>query len=338
MSELRKDPVVGRWVIIATERAARPTDFSVKHPTPQGQFCPFCEGNESRTPPEILAYRSRGTAPNTPGWQVRVVPNRFPALKVEGDLDSRGVGMYDMMNGLGAHEVIIECPRHGVSPTQYPAEHFAEVFRCYKERLLDLRRDKRLVFGMLFKNVGQRAGASLEHSHSQLIALPVVPKRIREEETGGARFYGFHDRCVFCDMIRQETSDGERVVAQSDQFVAFVPYAARFPFEVWLLPKKHHSHFEFISDEERRQLAVDLRAVLQKLERALDNPPYNYIIHSAPFDQAPLRHFHWHIEVIPRLTRTAGFEWGTGFSINPVLPESAARFLQDIEISEQDPA
>ena len=336
MSELRKDPIVGRWVIIATGRAQRPSDFATPPEESWTTFCPFCEGNEDRTPKEILAYRPETTPANSPGWSVRVVPNRFPALQVEGDLDARGVGMYDMMNGVGAHEVFIECPQHVLSPTEYSAEHFSEVIRSYKERMLDLRRDKRLLFGMLFKNVGKLAGASLEHSHSQLIALPVVPKRIREEETGAYRFFDYRGRCVYCDMIRQEIGSGERVVTHMDAFIAFVPYASRFPFEVWVLPKEHQSHFEFISDDERKELAHCLRSVLLKLERALAKPPYNYIVHTAPFDQPPLRHYHWHIEIIPRLTRTAGFEWGTGFYINPVLPEDAARFLQDIDVSDQE--
>ncbi|MBM4046217.1 MAG: galactose-1-phosphate uridylyltransferase [Planctomycetes bacterium] len=330
MPELRKDPILGRWVIIATERAKRPSDFKPEPAPVSRGFCPFCEGNEDKTPPEIRAYRQPGSRGNGPDWRIRVVPNKFPALQIEGDLDNRGDGIYDMMNGIGAHEVIIETPKHEVSLTPLSDGHVAEVLEAYRERLMDLKKDPRLACGMIFKNVGTTAGASLEHTHSQLIVTPIVPKRVVEEMDGAKQFYNFRGRCIFCDMIKQELRSQTRIVVSSDHFVAFEPYAARFPFETWVLPKVHSSHFEDLTEPQRFDLAVVLKRTLGKIEKALQMPPYNYIIHSAPFIEPSMKHFHWHFEIIPRLTKMAGFEWGTGFYINPVPPEAAAQDLRDV--------
>lgn len=329
MPELRKEPVSGRWVIIATERALRPTDFKApSHSIKGGGFCPFCVGNEDKTPPEIMAYRDKGTEPNTRGWRVRVVPNKFPALVVEGSLDKRGDGIYDIMNGIGTHEVIVECPQHEISLTALEPNHVQEVLWTYRDRLVDLKKDRRFIYGMLFKNVGAAAGASLEHTHTQLIVTPIVPQTVATEMEGSLTFYRYRGRCLFCDMIVQENSTKSRVVMEGDSFIAFAPFASRFPFELWIIPKKHSSHFENIQKSEIEELAVTLRSTLCSLESALEEPPYNYIVHTSPFDQPELEYYHWHIEVIPRLTRIAGFEWGTGFYINPVPPENAAEHLR----------
>lgn len=337
MPELRKDPVSGRWVIIATERARRPRDFKTEAQPVRAGFCPFCEGGEDSTPPEIMAYREAGTAANTPGWRVRVVPNLFPALMIEGELDKRGEGIYDRMNGIGAHEVIIETPKHVLSLSALSNVNVEEVLWTYRDRLVDLKKDKRFIYGMIFKNVGQAAGASLEHSHSQLIVTPTVPKTVADEMKGAQDFYGYRGRCIFCDMIEQEISTGKRVVLEGENFVAFTPFASRFAFELWLLPKRHASHFENLQKLGIAELATDLKTILAKLEQALDYPPYNYIIHTAPFDVGDLAHYHWHIEIIPRLTHIAGFEWGTGFYINPVPPENAAEYLRAVELSADAP-
>ncbi len=331
MPELRRDPIINRWVIIAEDRARRPHDFVVEHAAPQGGFCPFCEGHEARTPPEVFAFRAGGSAPNTPGWRVRVVPNKFPVLQVEGDVEKRAHGMYDRMRGLGAHEVFVETPRHETSITALPDAHVAEILHAYKARLCDLKRDRRLLYGMLFKNVGLAGGASLEHTHSQLIATPVVPRRVVEELEGSRQFFDYRGRCVYCDIVDQEMSSDERMVMATERFVVVTAYAARFPFEMWLLPRRHQSHFEALTSEETDELAFVLRRVLRRLERALENPPYNYLLHTAPFNAESLDSFHWHLEIIPRVTRTAGFEWGTGFYINPVPPETAAEFLRKME-------
>ncbi len=332
MPELRKDPIVGRWVIIAHERAKRPHDFAAEaQKQPVAGICPFCEGHEDKTPPEIVAYRDRGAAPNKPGWRVRVVPNKFPALRIEGNLTKRGDGIYDQMAGVGAHEVIIETPKHEVTMARLSDENVREVLWVYRDRLVDLKKDNRLVHGMLFKNVGAAAGASLEHTHSQLIVTPIVPISVWEEMTGALEFHNYRGRCIYCDIVRQELANEQRIVLDTPHFTAFCPYASRFPFETWIVPKAHSSHFENIPKQGVDDLGGALKRVLDQIEHALDSPAYNYIIHTAPFDHQELPHYHWHIEIIPRLTKIAGFEWGSGFYINPVPPEEAAAFLREVE-------
>ncbi len=332
MPEFRKDPVVGRWVIIATDRAKVPHDFKQEPQAPSGGFCPFCEGNEDATPPEILAYREPQTSPNQKGWRVRAVANKFPALQVEGQLEKRGDGIYDFMNGVGAHEVIIECPTHETNLARLPVDNVREVLWVYRDRLVDLKKDPRLVHGLIFKNVGELAGASLEHSHSQLIVTPVVPISVWEEMAGSLEFYNYRGRCIYCDLIQQEMATESRVVMDTPDFLVFCPYASRIPFEMWILPKRHSSHFENIPHQGIQEMGMVLKTILSKLEIALDNPAYNYIVHTAPFDSNELAHYHWHLEIFPRLTRVAGFEWGSGFYINPVLPEQAAAFLREVEV------
>ncbi len=332
MPELRKDPIVGRWIIIATERAKRPVTPRIEPMQEKGAFCPFCEGNEGNTPTEIIAYRERNTRPNERGWRVRVVPNKYPALQIEGELGKRGEGIYDKMNGVGAHEVIVECPFHELSMANLTEDNIREVLWVYRDRLVDLKKDPRFVYGMLFKNVGSAAGASLDHSHSQLIVTPIVPINVWEEMTGGLEFFDYRGRCIYCDMIHQELSTTTRIVLDTRNFVCLTPYASRFPFETWIIPKNHNSHFENIQKIEVEELGTVLKTMLMKLEVALDRPAYNYIIHTAPFDTQPLPHYHWHMEIIPRLTRVAGFEWGTGFYINPVPPEQAAEALREVKV------
>jgi len=254
MPELRREPVSGRWVIVATERAARPTDFETKPQIIKSGFCPFCEGNEDKTPPEILAYRDNGAMPDTSGWRVRVVPNKFPALQTEGEYLKCEEGIYEMMNGIGAHEVIIESPRHIQSLTSLDNGNVEEVLLCYRDRLVDLKSDKRFVYGLLFKNVGFSAGASLEHTHSQLIVTPIVPPLVANEIANAKTFYQHRERCLFCDMIQQEIETDKRIVFSTDNFVVFAPYASRFPFEIWILPKKHESNFENLQGAEAKNL------------------------------------------------------------------------------------
>jgi len=329
LPELRKDPVTGRWVIISTSRAKRPSDFVRETVRPKGvRSCPFCPGNEAKTPPEVLAYRKEGGA-NQPGWTLRVVPNKFPALRVEGDLNRQGEGLYDKMSGVGAHEVIIETPEHMQTLSDVPEKAVEDLFWAFRDRILDLRKDRRLRYIILFKNHGEAAGASLEHTHSQLIALPVVPKRVQEEITGARRYYDFKERCIYCDIVHSEVQTGARVVLETDHFVAVAPYAPRFPFETWVIPRPHLSHFEETAAPAMHNLAWVVRALLRKIDRVLECPPYNAVIHTSPIQEGAIPHYHWHIEVIPKLTKVAGFEWGTGFYINPTPPEEAAKFLRD---------
>jgi len=329
LPELRKDPITGRWVIISTDRARRPSDF-VRQPVPPpvARVCPFCYGNEQKTPPEVLAFRPGGGA-NQSGWSVRVVPNKFPALGIEGELNRQGEGMFDKMDGIGAHEVIVESPDHMVTMAEMTNRQIEEVLWAFRDRINDLKRDQRFRYLLLFKNHGEAAGASLEHSHSQLIALPVIPKQVKEELDGAKLYFDFKERCVYCDMIRQETVSAVRLVAETDRLVVLEPWAPRFPFETWIVPKRHESHFESADNTTLQNLAGLLRTTLRKLDKALERPAYNFIIHSAPLQENHQAHYHWHIEIIPKLTKVAGFEWGTGFYINPTPPEESAKFLRE---------
>ncbi|MBN1946877.1 MAG: galactose-1-phosphate uridylyltransferase [Bradymonadales bacterium] len=332
MPELRKDPVTGRWIIVSKERSVRPIEFVI--PQSNRKFCPFCPGNESSTPPALLTF------PRTPGdswaegWGVRVVPNQYPALRVEGNLDRSGEGVYDRMNGVGAHEVIIESHLHSAHLAELPIADLQNVLKAYRIRMLDLQRDLRLKYLMVFKNHGALAGATLSHPHSQLIALPVVPHSVQEEMSGARRFYEYRDRCIFCDIIQQEIRDGRRVIFESDRYLCIAPFASRFPFEVWVLPKAHVPDFESSSDEDLRGLAEALRQALGRLFVELHDPPFNYLIHSKPPREDGGSYYHWHLEITPTLRQqVAGFELGSGFYINPTPPEEAAQCLRKADLS-----
>jgi len=333
LPELRKDPITGRWVIISTDRGKRPTDFVRDSVQIKGTgFCPFCYGNETKTPPEVLVYGRNGSGKDTPGWSIRVVPNKFPALQIEGDLDREGEGLFDRMNGIGAHEVIVETPDHQSTLATLPEKSVEEVLWAYRDRMLDLKNDKRFRYILLFKNHGEAAGASLEHTHSQLIALPIVPKRVREEVDKSKHYFEEKERCIFCDMIRQEVETVTRVISENEHFIALAPYAPRFPFETWILPRQHSSAFENHQSPIYASLARLLRDLLRRLDGVLNRPAYNYVVHTSPIGEEINDHFHWHIEMMPKLTKVAGFEWGTGFYINPTPPEEAARFLREAQI------
>ncbi|PYV92203.1 MAG: galactose-1-phosphate uridylyltransferase [Acidobacteria bacterium] len=332
MPELRKDPITGRWVIIATDRGKRPSDFVKETVQIKGGFCPFCYGNEDKTPPEILCYRSDGGGRNSPGWNLRVVSNKFPALGIEGNLNRQGEGLFDKMNGIGAHEVIIETPDHQATLATISEQAVEDVFWAFRDRMLDLKKDRRLRYILIFKNHGEAAGASIEHSHSQLIALPIVPKLVREEIDGSKAHFSFKERCVYCDIIRQELDSGSRVIDENQDFVIIAPYAPRFPFETWILPKTHDACFENAQKREYQNLSKILRTILLKVDRVLDYPAYNLVIHTSPIVETINDFYHWHIEVMPKLSKIAGFEWGTGFYINPVPPEDAAKFLREASL------
>ena len=332
MPELRKDPITSRWVIISTVRGNRPNKPVVRPETAGAGFCPFCAGNEDKTPPEITAIRKSGDASNQSNWTIRVVPNKFPALQIEGDLDRRGEGLYDFMTGIGAHEVIIETPSHLTEFADLEVEHIKEVLLIYRSRMLDLKNDQRFKYILVFKNQGTAAGASLDHAHSQLIATPIIPKRVLEELVGAREHFERKERCIYCDILRQELHTGKRIVQAKNGFVALEPFAPRFPYETWLLPESHESHFEETPLANFEAMAVALKELLLRIQLALGNPHYNFVLHASPIQEQPMPDFHWHFEIIPKLTHVAGFEWGSGFYINPTPPEAAAKYLRETQV------
>jgi UDPglucose--hexose-1-phosphate uridylyltransferase len=337
--ELRKDPVTGRWVIISTDRSKRPSDFSRERASIKGTgFCPFCPGNEAKTPSEILAYRpGENTTRDKPGWNLRVIPNKFPALGIEGNLDRQADGMFDKMNGIGAHEVVNETPNHLETLATMPVKRVEDVLWAFRDRILDLKQDRRFKYIMVFKNHGEPAGASLEHPHSQLIAMPILPKQVVEELDGAKKYFENKERCIYCDIIRQELETRVRIAAENQDFITLSPYAPRYPFETWILPKRHESAFENSPSHIYENLAKILRTILIKAIHVLDNPAYNLVLHTSPIHENTNDYYHWHLEIIPKLTKTAGFEWGTGFYINPTPPEEAAKFLREASVEEVQP-
>jgi len=330
MPDLRRDPICGRWVIIAADRARRPQEYVATRPTRRGGPCPFCAGNEDQTPDEVLAIRDASIAADGPGWRVRVVPNKFPALTSDGAQPCRetGKGLFQQMPGLGLHEVIVESPDHLTSTSQLSQAHLAEVLNVYRQRLLAAREDRRLAYALVFKNVGSAAGASLEHLHSQLLATPLVPTAVLQELHGAGEYYDRRGACVFCAMIAEELAAEQRIVVESPDLVALCPFASRVPLETWILPRRHASHYEDLSAADLEQLSGVLRQTIARLETVAGRPAYNYLIHTSPFDTSRLDHYHWHIEIIPRMAKLAGFEWGGGCFINPVPPEEAAGLLR----------
>jgi UDPglucose--hexose-1-phosphate uridylyltransferase len=327
--ELRKDYVTDTWVVFSHWRSQKPTDLNKQPPASSDPTkCPFCPGRESLTPPEIMAYRNNGGR-DLPGWWVRCVPNKFPALTIEGEVNRQIHQIFHKVNGVGAHEVIIESPDHFAGTAQMEEKQIYEVICAYRDRYRDLTNDRRFKYILIFKNWGASAGASMAHPHSQLIATPVIPRYIMEELTSAQRYYQLTGgTCIYDEIIQSELEAGERLVMENDRFVAFCPYASRFPFETWILPKQHSQRFEDMDDPERWDLASALKDVMGRLHALLNDPPYNYYIHTAPCDRADHRYFHWHIEITPSLTTQAGFERGTGFYINPVPPEDAAKLLR----------
>jgi len=332
MPELRKDPILGRWIIIAKERGKRPTDFIIDKSVTKGGFCPLCSGNEKTTPLEVLSYSDHSRSANAPGWSLRVVPNKYPALVIEGTLDKAGEGLYDKMNGIGAHEVIIETPKHEEFFAYLPQNRMVQVFNAFRDRLIDLALDSRFRYVMIFKNHGKAAGASLEHSHSQLVALPILPRMIVSELEGSLTYFKYKERCIFCDIIHQELRDNVRIVCENDAFLVITPFAPRSPFEMWVLPKQHSSAYISMDEEQFKLLAQIFSECLRRLDKCIPNAPYNFVLHTSPLRSQPLEHFHWHFEIVPKLTQIAGFEWGSGFYINPTPPEDAARYLRAAEL------
>jgi UDPglucose--hexose-1-phosphate uridylyltransferase len=341
MPEIRKDGIVERWVVFSPERLRRPMQYDL-HAIEDANHepDPFLSGNESYTPPEVFAIREPGSAANGPGWKVRVVPNHFPALRVEGELHKEAVGLYDKMSGVGAHEVVIETPEANVELEQQPLENIVNVLKAYRSRLADLTKDIRFRYLFAFKNVGLLAGASLKHAHSQIIALPVIPINIREKLDAAKKHYAQKERNLFEDILKAEIKSGERLVFQNAGYGAFCPFASRFSFEVMIMPRQQRCNFHNCTDHELVLLADILQKVLLAYRVGLERPDYNLILHTAPVRSSKSddwdtmeQDFRWHIEIFPRLSGVAGFEFGTGFYINPMLPEDSAKFLREVKIN-----
>lgn len=331
MPELRKDPVLGRWIIIAKERSKRPTDFIVEPHKSKGGFCPLCPGNEKTTPPEVLTYgRGYDGYANSSNWQLRVVPNKYPALIIEGELDKEGEGLYDRMNGIGAHEVIIESPGHDDRFAYLAPNKMILVFMAYRDRIKDLSKDNRFRYVMVFKNHGRAAGASLEHSHSQLVALPILPRMVVSELEGSLSYFKYKDRCIFCDIIRQEINQKIRLVCENEEFVTLAPFAPRTPFEMWIMPKRHNSSYIEQDDRTMGALTEIFSESLRRLDACIPGVPYNFVLHTQPLRSKSLEHYHWHFEIVPKLTSIAGFEWGSGFYINSMPPEDTCTYLREV--------
>ncbi|HNX75175.1 MAG TPA: galactose-1-phosphate uridylyltransferase [Candidatus Rifleibacterium sp.] len=332
MPQLRKDPVLKQWVIISPERGKRPSDFKRSEVTPDDPHkCPFCEGNEAKTPPETLSFRTSGTLANHKGWWVRVIPDSSPILKPDGDSDREGIGMFDAMNSIGVHEMVIESPNHTTTIQSASIEQVREVIWAYKQRLLEIKKNPRYKHFMIVKNSGEGV-SSFTHSHSHIVATPIIPKRIEEELEGAREYYHYHDRCLFCDIIKQETKEQSRLVFENDNFIVYCPFASRFPFEMEITPRFHQSFFEMLENNQVHSFASALQTALRKLEALLPGQPYNFVLHTSPCSDSYRDFYHWHVELIPKLTKIAGFEWGSGFYINPTPPEDAARMLREAKV------
>jgi UDPglucose--hexose-1-phosphate uridylyltransferase len=338
MSQMRKDVFTGRWVIIADPATVQPSDFHFKKFVREARFCPFCETNEASTPPEIFAIRNPGSPPNGPGWSVRVVPNSAPRLRIEGELDGRAEGFHDLMNGVGAHEIVAETPRHDCGLHELEIHEISDVIRAYMARIVDLEQDRRMHYVLIFKNHGEEAGAhTISHSISQLMGLSITPRAVKTKLMIARDYFASKERCIYCDVLEQELKGGKRLIAENEDFVALAPFASRFPFEMAVFPKSHNSAFSRISPSQVGSLARILRDVLRKLDHTLGGPPYNLSLQDRPFLRPRAGYwntieddFHWHMEILPQITRVTGFEWASGFFYNPVPPEIAARCLSSI--------
>ncbi|PLX65853.1 MAG: galactose-1-phosphate uridylyltransferase [Denitrovibrio sp.] len=335
MSELRYDPVKQIWSVIATDRSRKPDDFLVKRlefREDEMTVCPFCKGHESKTGTEIYSLKGSN------GWATRVVPNRYPAFRIEGELKRTGHGIYDAVNAVGAHEVVIETPRHDINPGNYTEDILYNLFYTFRERVKDLKKDTRFRYIMPFKNYGLLAGSNINHPHSQIIALPVTPNIVKTKLSAALEHYHNKERCLFCDILDQERNENTRIIYENQDFIALCPYASALPFEVSIYPKRHNHCFENTDEGELSGLADITKEVFGRLYKCLENPPLNMVVHTSPpavkrpsqsGHWASIKEdFHWHIEITPRLSGVAGFESGTGFYINPVAPESAADYLK----------
>ena len=329
MAELRREPVARRWVVITTTEAKGPNDYLVFR-KPYRELepiepCPFCPGNEALTPEQILAIEEGGEGK----WAVRVVPAKFPFFRIEGELDKRPEGMYDLMNAIGAHEIIIETPDHTGALGRMGSDQILRILKAYRGRSSDLARDKRFRQIVILKN---HPGVFNLHPHSHVLAMPVIPRRIDEEVWGTLDYFRRKERCIFCDIIKEEITSGKRIILETPHFLFFCPFASRYPFEIWIIPRRHSPDFVSIGDDEIWDLAAGMETIFSRLLRLLQDPPYSFSFHSSPIQEKYHKsEYHWHVEIRPRIGLREGFEWGTGFFVNSTPPELAAAHLREVD-------
>lgn len=329
MIELRKDPISSRWVII---NDSRDFQFDIDDNSDDNSLCPFCPGKEELIPEPIVCYDNFGNRINKYDnkWQIKVIPNNKPILTIEGSILRKAEGIYDKMKGVGAHEILIESQEH--TETNLTTENFIASILAVQDRINDLKNDLRLEYILVFKNHGKSAGSTISHPHFQLVALPIIPKSIKEEMTISKKYYDFKERCLFCDIIDQEITFGTRIVMETTSFVAFVPFASRYPFETCIFPKEHLDDFRTLKDKYKlEELAEISISVFRRLKKALGNMPYNLVLHTYPLKETKIPYYHWYIEIIPKITKFSGFEFGSGIYVNPTVPEESAKFLREVE-------
>lgn len=326
-SELRQDIVTGDWVVIATGRAKRPEDFSnVEYSTHNLEAnisnCLFCDPEKSGQEKDVLIYHKEDG-----DWTLRVFPNKYPAFSRGRVPHSLAEGPYFAMTGTGYHELIVTRDHFKHLPDLEIVE-VAEVFDAFQDRYLDLMKKKSVNFITIFHNYGKEAGASISHPHSQLIAIPVISPYIRQEISGSKLYYKSNEKCVYCTMAEYENKYKKRIVFENGSFIAFCPFSSRSAFEIWVMPKKHSPYFERITNDDKIKLAEVFKNALMAIKKTIDNPPYNFYIHTSPCDGKDYPHYHWHIEILPHTSVWAGFELETGIEISMIRPEVAAKALR----------
>jgi UDPglucose--hexose-1-phosphate uridylyltransferase len=331
MPEFRQNMVSKEWVIIATERAKRPDNFiqekKVKNSLPSHRAdCPFCPGNESMTPPSLFSIEKNGV------WSLRVVPNKFAALQSHLTTQRNREGRFLKADGFGIAEVIIETPVHNHTIATMGLEEVRNTVLTYRERYAALSKNERLELITIFRNYGEKAGTSLEHPHSQIIATPIVPPHVRTPLYQSQLACDTFGDCIYCGMMEEERRQGVRVVKETEYFLVISPFASRSPFETRIYPKIHRSSYATISDPELNDFAAVLQETLKRLSIGLNDPDYNYVIRSAPIEDTNVKYHHWYVVIVPKLTTPAGFEIGTGIYINTTLPEHCAEFLRRVQI------
>jgi len=327
MADLRNEPVTRTWVVVTTDHPKGPSDYLPFKPPYRPQeaegWCPFCPGHEEMTPRETFMLSGEGGR-----WAVRVIPNKFPFFHIEGEFDRRPEGMYDVMGAIGAHEIVVETPGHKQNFASMDTQQIEKILQAYRERLKDLEKDRRFQQFLILKNY---PGVFNRHPHSHIMAMPVIPRRIDEEIYGTLDYYQRKERCIFCDIIKEEISMKKRVILETVHFVVFSPFASRYPFETWIVPKKHAPDFHHIQEEGIEDLAAAIQSLFLRFHKLLSDPPCSLAFHTSPVQSRFHRsEYHWHIETRLRIGLREGFEWGTGFFVNPTPPENAAAFLREM--------